>query len=100
MSVPAADAGSGGRPRSRRPGLHGAPDQGERSETPRVAAESMLDGFAICSVARGENGRIVEFSCESVYDAACRLSGLTRERTRFSTLPEYPRRSITRDQRG
>jgi hypothetical protein len=57
-------------------------------ERVRGAVEPMLDGFAICSVARGENGRIVEFSCESVYDAACRLSGLTRERTRLSTLPE------------
>jgi PAS domain S-box-containing protein len=52
----------------------------ESEERFRRAVESMLDGFAICSPVRDEQGEVVDFRYEFVNDAACRLNDLPRER--------------------
>jgi PAS domain S-box-containing protein len=64
----------------------------------RSSLETMLDCFGTYSVIRDEVGRIVDFRCEYVNEAACAAYGLTREEQigeRLSVLfPGYLDRRI------
>ena len=60
----------------------------------RTGVGALLDGFAICSPVRDEDGEIIDFRWEYANDASCRRNRLTREQMighRIGeVIPGYP----------
>jgi PAS domain S-box-containing protein len=47
----------------------------------RTSVETMVDGFAILSAVRDEDGKIVDFRYDYINEAGCRMNGRSREET-------------------
>lgn len=60
----------------------------EIAEHFRASVESLLDGFAMLSAIRDENGEIIDFRYDYINETGCRMGNHTREQVEGSTLLE------------